>query len=98
MAEVVSTGEALGYLGIDVADDAVTANVERCIKTAEAWLKGAVGTEYPADDPRFKELILIVVSDLYDNRGMTATASAKTRQLISDLAWQLRLEMRGNDA
>jgi hypothetical protein len=91
---VVTVDEALAYLGIDYADDMVRSNIERTIKTADAFLKGAVGEDYPVDDPRSKELALIIISDLYDKRGMDSTVSGNTRRLVEDLSLQLRLELR----
>ena len=93
---VVTTGEVLNYLGIDYVDDMVTANIQRAIKTADAYLKGSIGQNYPVSDPRAKELALIIVSDLYDNRGLTVSAnvSANTRKLVDDMSLQLRLELR----
>ena len=91
---VVTVDEALAYLGIDYADDVVRSNIERTIKTADAFLKGSVGKDYPVDDPRSKELALIIISDLYDKRGMVSTVSGNTRRLVEDLSLQLRLELR----
>lgn len=89
-----TTAEVLDYLGIDYADDMVTRNVERAIKTADAYLKGAVGENYPTDDPRAKELALIFIADLYDNRGMIEKVSGNVRRLVDDFMLQLRLELR----
>lgn len=86
--------EVLSYLGIDYADDMVTRNVERAIKTADAYLKGAVGENYPTEDPRAKELALIFIADLYDNRGMIEKVSGNVRRLVDDFMLQLRLELR----
>lgn len=94
MANVVSVDEALSYLGIDYADDMVNTNIERAIKTADAMLRGSIGEDYPTEDPRAKELALIIVSDLYDNRGLTSTVSGNTRRLVEDFSLQLRLELR----
>lgn len=91
--EVVSVNEALAYLGIDYEDDMTTKNVERTIKTADAYLKGSIGRDYPVNDPRAKELALIIISDLYDNRGIQSTISGNTRKLVDDLSLQLRLEL-----
>lgn len=91
---VVTVDEALAYLGIDYADNMVRSNIERTIKTADAFLKGSVGEDYPVDDPRSKELALIIISDLYDKRGMDSTVSGNTRRLVDDLSLQLRLELR----
>ena len=91
---VVTVNEVLDYLGIDYADNMVTNNINRAIKTADSYLKGSIGNDYPLDDPRAKELALIIVADLYDNRTMT-TVSNNTRRLVDDLSLQLRLELGG---
>lgn len=85
--------EVLSYLGIDYADDMVKRNVNRCIATADAYLKGSIGKNYPAEDPRVKELALILISDLYDNRGMIEKTAGNVRRLIDDMSLQLRLEL-----
>lgn len=92
--QVATVDEVLAYLGIDYADDMVTKNVERLIRTADAYLKGSIGENYPIDDPKAKELALIIISDLYDNRGLNSTVSGNTRKLVDDLSLQLRLELR----
>ena len=91
---VVSVDEVLAYLGIDYSDDTIKRNIERAIKTADAYLKGSIGENYPVNDPRAKELALIIISDLYDNRGLNSTVSGNTRKLVDDLSLQLRLELR----
>lgn len=91
---VVTVDDVKAYLGIDYADDMVNANIERAINTADAYLKGSIGSNYPVDDPRAKELALIIISDLYDNRGLQSTISGNTRRLVDDLSLQLRLELR----
>ena len=92
--QVVSVDEVLAYLGIDYADDMVNKNIERVIKTADAYLKGSIGNDYPVEDPRSKELALIIISDLYDKRGVNETVSGNIRRLVDDLSLQLRLELR----
>lgn len=89
-----TTEEVLSYLGIDYADETVTRNVERAISTADAYLKGAIGDNYPTYDPRAKELALIFIADLYDNRGMIEKVSGNVRRLVDDFMLQLRLELR----
>ena len=91
---VVQAQDVLDYLGIDYADDMVNANVNRAISTADAYLKGAVGADYPVEDPRAKELALIFIADLYDNRGMLEKTSTNVRRLVDDFLLQLRLELR----
>ena len=94
----VTVDEVKSYLGIDYADDMTTSNIERSIKTADRYLKGSIGDNYPVDDPRAKELALIIAADLFDNRGLQAQGggniSSNTRKLVDDMSWQLRLELR----
>ena len=91
---VVQYQDVLNYLGIDYADDMVLANVNRAISTADAYLKGAVGANYPIEDPRAKELALIFIADLYDVRGSLEKGSTNVRRLVDDFLLQLRLELR----
>ena len=89
--------EVLAYLGIDYADDMVTRNVERAIMTADAYLRGAIGNNYPKADPRAKELSLIFIADLYDNRCLIEKVSGNVRRLVDDMLLQLRLEISRGD-
>lgn len=92
---VVTPAEVLAYLGIDVDTDNMTnINIARIIRTADAYLKGSIGENYPIDDPRAKELALMVCADLYENRGINSTVSVNTRRLVEDFSLQLRLELR----
>lgn len=89
--------EALQYMGIDYADDAVRANVQRALDTAEKILKGAVGDDvldHLPDDPRVENLVLMYADDLYSERGVSAKVSGATRRLVADMELQLRLELR----
>ena len=92
---VLTVDEVLDYLGIDYADDKVNRNINRAISTADKIIQGSVGINYPVDDPRAKELALIIVSDLYDIRGMTTrdNVSNNVRRLVEDMSLQLKLEL-----
>lgn len=89
--------EALQYLGIDYADEVIKANVTRAMSTAVKTLHGSIGADvdfYLPNDPRTHELVLIYTDDLYSNRGVSAKVSGATRRMVSDMEWQLRLELR----
>lgn len=86
--------EVKAYLGIDYTDEMSEKNIERSIKVADAYLKGSIGVNYPSDDPRVKELALILISDLYDNRGLMEKVAGNVRRLVDDMSLQLRLELR----
>lgn len=92
---VITEPELLDYLGIDYGDDRmVQSNVRSAIVLADAYLKGAVGEDYPPDDPRAKELAKIVAADIYNNRGMTEKIAYTIRKLVRDFELQLRMELR----
>lgn len=89
--------EALIYLGIDYADEVVTANVTRALSSAIQTLHGSIGDDiedYLPGDPRARELVLLYLDDLYTNRGLSNKAIGSERRLIRDMEWQLRLELR----
>jgi len=87
-----------GYTPEDYAGDAVVlGNAERALKTARQTMLGAVGADvekYLPDDPRVKELTLIYFDDLYSERGVSAKVSNAGRRLVSDMEWQLKMELR----
>lgn len=88
--------EVLAYLGYDEADDMVKNNVERSIKTADAYLKGSIAENYPAEDPRIKELALMVIGNLYDTRGLIEKVAGNVRRLWDDMSLQIKLELSRN--
>ena len=93
--DVLKEPELLDYLGIDYADDdMVRNNVASAIVLADAYLKGAIGDDYPTDDPRAKELAKIIAADIYNNRGMTEKIAYTVRKLVKDFELQLRMELR----
>lgn len=100
LASVLTVDEVLSYLGIDYADEMATKNITRAINTADAFLKGSIGANYPVKDPRAKELALIIVSDLYDTRGFMASTSVSpnVRRLVEDMSAQLRLDLASSGA
>ena len=97
---VITLAEALQHLGIDYADEMVTANVTTAVAAAEQTLKGAVGDDVESlmpNDARAKQLALLYVDDYYNERTL---ADAQTKQgsafrgQVSVLEWQLKLELR----
>ncbi len=87
----------MGYLLNEVESDVtLKRSFERLIKVADLYLQGAIGKNYPADE-RAKEIALLIVADLYDNREFeTQKMSNTARKLVNDLEWQLKLELRNN--
>ena len=85
--------EALDYLGIDAEDDMIINNIDRQIEVADRHLKAAVGDDYPADDPRMKEVALMIVGELYDKRTLSAKEENRINSLARLYMRQIRLEM-----
>ena len=89
--------DALLYLGIDYADEAVMANVTRALNDAKGYLQSAVGADVfdlLPEDPKVGRLVLIYLQELYDERGATsAKAGNAKREMIHSMEWQLRLEL-----
>ena len=90
---MVSIEQVTDYLGIDILDDMAKNNINRMIRTADSYLKGSIGKDYPAEDPRAVELALIIIADLYDNREMTDKVSGNVRRFVNDASLQLKLEL-----
>ena len=83
------------YLRVDFTDDDTL--IDRLMIAADEFLKGSIGATYDNTGERAKTLSLIVISDLYDNRGLhddSAKVSNNVRRLVDDFSLQLRLEMR----
>ena len=97
---VITLAEALQHLGIDYADEMVTANVTTAVAAAEQTLKGAVGDDVEVlmpNDARAKQLALLYVDDYYNERTLADTQTKQGsafRGQVSVLEWQLKLELR----
>lgn len=83
------------YIGEDEPDEMIERNAKNAIRAADAWMKQAVGDDYPADEPEAIELVKMIAADLYDNRGINNSVSGATRQLVNDFTMHLRLGLRG---
>ncbi len=90
----LSMQDILDYLAIDYTDDRTTKVLNRTLKTAVQYLKGSIGEDYPVNDPRAKELALILIDDLYSNHDINDKVSGNTRRLIDDFILQLKLELK----
>lgn len=89
--------DALLYLGIDYADEMVTANVTRALNDAKAYLQSAVGEDVfdlLPEDPKVGRLVLTYLQELYDERSTTsAKAGNAKREMVNSMEWQLRMEL-----
>ena len=89
--------EIKDYLGIDYADDMTDRRLTNLIDVSKSIIEGAVGVNYPADNPKIKELALILIADLYDLGDNGAKLTNNIERYKNTLCTQLRLEMRDND-
>ena len=92
---MVSIDDVKKELGIDFSDKNTDARLERYIKVAEAWLKGAVGT-YNNSDERAKQLALLIIEDLFDRNSNTVKENATINKLKNDFIMQLKWEIKEN--
>ena len=92
---MVTLKDVKSYLHIDFDDDDDI--LQGLISTADEYLRGAVNPNYDTMSERAKMLSLIVISDLYDNRGISDKASGNVRKLVEDFSLQLKLESRCYD-
>ena len=100
MALNITVQEVAEYLGIDPdeVDQVVNNNLSRQISAADSYLSGAIGKDYDGEDPRVKELGIMIAAELYNSRGaMSAKQDAAFRRIASDFMMQLRLEGRGDN-
>lgn len=79
-------------IGIDTIDSEVDSRLHRYIKVADAYLKGAIGQNYPADDERAIELALLIIEDLYDRNSTTVKEDSTIQKLKADFLFQLQVE------
>ena len=90
---MITIQDVKDYLGIEFDDEAVNRRLNHLIKVSEKTLEGSLGPGFPKEDDRVKELALIIISDLYDNRDL----HDNVRRLVTDFSLQIKLEMRKNN-
>lgn len=104
---MVTKQDVLDYLMIDdcdeaAGDDMVSRRVDRCIKSAEGWIKEAVCNEVDMSDPLAEELLIKAAGELYENRsfaekgGINSKVSAALNRMAADFAMQLRCKYGGD--
>lgn len=90
---VVTLEQARDYLGIDFEDDVTDRRLTSAIKASGYFIAGAVGDNYPKDDPRVTEVALMLIGDIYDSRQLSQKETSAFRNLATNMLLQLRLEM-----
>lgn len=101
----VSSEDVMAYVGIEAeyADEQQEARIERALKAAERWLKGAVGKEVSMDDSRAEELVLMAAGELYEVRTLTDDrlskyAGAKVLASLNRMAGDLILQLKYDES
>ena len=89
---LISEEEFKNYLGLDAVDEMIAYNLRQALAAGGYWLTGAVGNEFPPDDPRARQLVLMAAAEFYENRQTTAAANLNKSRLVCDLLAQLRTE------
>lgn len=82
--------EVKAELGIDYTDNKTDSRLNRYILVADAWLKGAVGDNYPKDDARAKQLALLIIEDLFDRNTNNVKENITINKLKQDFIMQLQ--------
>lgn len=91
----VDVRDVCAYLGYTEIDDITALNIQRQLPAADKYLEGAICKDYDRDDPRAQELAVMVVADLYDNRGVISSKTeAAVRRIARDFIRQMKLEAR----
>ena len=93
VTQVVSLTEAKDYLGIDYTDDMIERRINSVIKSADLFIQGALGDDYPRDDHRVKEVALMFIGDVFDNRQLSSKGSSAYKQIATNMLQQIRLEL-----
>ena len=92
LTETLTASNVKEELGIDTADSAIDSRLNRYIKVADAYLKGAISENYPPDDERAIELALLIIEDLYDRNSTTVKENSTIEKLKADFILQLKVE------
>lgn len=89
--------EAREYLGYyEQPDDVTLRQIQRSMKAAEMYVVGAVG-KIVENEPRAKELALMALGFLYDNRSLEGKGSGAINAMKQSLLAQLRYERGETD-
>lgn len=95
--EFITEQDVLDYLGVDYADEMVLRRIRALIDTVDSYLTGAIGTDYatavgPESLAKAREVGLMLIGELYDNRGMEGKERSVIRVLLSSMLLHLQLD------
>jgi uncharacterized phage protein (predicted DNA packaging) len=87
---IVSLEEAKQHMRIDIDDD--DPYIQMLINAAEQFITDATGKTFDSDNALAKTACLLIIADLYDNRGLTSDGIRdKTRDIVTLILTQLAL-------
>lgn len=89
---VVTVQEAKDYLGIDYADEMIERRLNSVIRSTDLFLDGAIGKGYDKTDDRVKEVALMIIGEMFEDRALTSKETGSYRRLTQNLLYQLRIE------
>ena len=95
--EIVTILDVCDYIPIDELDESIKKNVKRLIGTADRYLQGAIGKNYPKEDERAQTCALLIIKELYLNSSNVDSINKNVKKLINDFCNQIKLEMRINN-
>lgn len=85
---IITIEEAKEHLRIDSDEDNMY--IKRLIKASEQFIKNATGKTFNEDNELAKEVCLLLVADMYENRVVTSEKVGITvRQLVTIMLTQL---------
>lgn len=95
--DFLTTQDAFDYLAIDYADEVVTRRVNALIEAVDSYLQGAIGKDYvftvsQENLAKAREIGLMLIGELYENRGSTQKERSAVRALLSSMLLQLQLD------
>ena len=93
---MLTLDEVKKYLRVDFDDDDTL--IACFMSVADSYLTASVGAGYDKESERAKTLSLILISDLYDNRGLLESSiggvKPAVRQIVDNMCLHMRLELR----
>lgn len=82
------------YLKLDSDDDDVTLKI--IVNASRKFVEKQIG-ECDENDPRVQMLVLAVIADMYEKRGLTANKVETESYVIKTMIMQLQMERGNND-
>lgn len=87
---IVSLEEAKQHMRIDIDDD--NTYIQTLINAAEQFITTTTGKTFDSTNALAKTACLLIIADLYDNRGLTSDGiKDKTRDIVTLILNQLSL-------